>query len=307
MDDSMAHSGDMLARFELPSWKSWLNWTGALLTSALFLSAGLWKITDAPGMAVRLGQLKVPQELTLPAAVLLGIVETFAAVLVLVPRFRRWGAWLAGLMLVVFMVYVGVNYNALHGADCSCFPWLKRAVGPGFFIGDGIMLALAALAGIWSKRSDNLRGAALVLGAVVVFALVSYGVAATHNSGLKAPDTVLVDGKPYSLQEGRVFIYFFNPECTHCLEAARKLAKLNWGATRVVGVATEQPQFALGFMQITGLKGAVSTDIAILRKTFPFVDPPAGVALENGRQKAALAQFEGEEPAATLKKLGFVN
>src|SRR5258707_10783874 len=68
MDDSMAHSGDMLSRFELPSWKSWLNWTGALLTSALFLSAGLWKITDAPGMAVRLAQLKVPQGLTLPSA-----------------------------------------------------------------------------------------------------------------------------------------------------------------------------------------------------------------------------------------------
>src|SRR5438045_8502213 len=104
------------------------------------------------------------------------------------------------------------------------------------------MLALAALAGIWSKRSQNLRSAALVLGAVVVFALVSYGVAATHNTGVKAPDTVTVDGKPYSLQHGKIFIYFFNPECMHCLEAAKKLAKLNWVETRIVGVATQQPQ-----------------------------------------------------------------
>ncbi len=307
MDDSMAHSGDMLAHFEMPSWKSWLSWTAAVLTSALFLSAGIWKITDAPGMAVRLGQLKVPQDLTLPAALLLGIIETFSAVLIIVPRFRRWGAWLTTFLLVVFMVYIGVNYNVLHGADCSCFPWLKRAVGPGFFVGDAIMLALAVLAGLWSKRSENLRSATLVLGAVVVFALVSYGVAATRNSGVKAPDTVMVDGKAYSLQQGRIFIYFFNPECTHCLDAAKKLAKLNWGDTRVVGVATEQPQFADGFMQTTGLKGAVSTDIAVLRKTFPFVDPPAGVAIENGHQKAMLTQYEGEEPAATLKKLGFVN
>ena len=42
------------------------------------------------------------------------------------------------------------------------------------------MLGLAVLAGIWSKRSENVRSAALVLGAVVVFALVSYGVAATR-------------------------------------------------------------------------------------------------------------------------------
>jgi uncharacterized membrane protein YphA (DoxX/SURF4 family) len=307
MDDSMAHSGDMLARFELPSWKSWLSWAGALLSSALFLSAGIWKITDAPGMAVRLGQLKVPQDLTLPAALLLGIIETFAAVLILVPRFRRWGAWLTAFLLVVFMVYIGVNYNVLHGADCSCFPWLKRAVGPGFFVGDAIMLALAVLAGLWSKRSENLRSATLVLGAVVVFALVSYGVAATRNSGVKAPDTVMVDGKPYSLQHGRIFIYFFNPECMHCLDAAKKMAKLNWGDTRVIGVATEQPQFAAGFMQTTGLQGVISTDIAVLRKTFPFVDPPAGVALENGHEKAMLTQYEGEEPAATLKRLGFVN
>src|SRR5207302_1383868 len=186
----------------------------------------------------------------------------------------------------------------------QCFPWVKRAVSPAFFVVDGIMLLLAVLAGLWSKRSENLRSAVLVLGAVVVFALVSYGVAATHSSGVRAPDTVMVDGNPYSLQQGRIFIYFFNPECSHCLDAAKRMAKLNWGDTRIVGVATEQPQFAKGFMQTTGLNGVVSTDLAPLRKLFPFVDPPAGVALENGHERAALTQFEGEEPAVTLKKLG---
>src|SRR5678815_5091428 len=111
MDDSIAHPGiahssDMLARFELPGWKVWLGGVCAILTSALFLSAGLWKITDAPGWAVRLAQLKVPQAFTVPGAVILGIAETFSAVLVLVPRFRRWGAWLAGSLLVVFMIYI---------------------------------------------------------------------------------------------------------------------------------------------------------------------------------------------------------
>jgi uncharacterized membrane protein YphA (DoxX/SURF4 family) len=307
MDDSMAHSGEMLARFELPGWKSWLSGTAAVLTAVLFLAAGIWKITDAPGAAVRLAQMKVPQNLSLAAALLLGIVETFSAVLILVPRFRRWGSWLTAFLLVVFMIYIGGNYSALHGAECQCFPWLKRAVGPGFFVGDGVMLLLAVLAGLWSKRSENLRGAALVLGAVVVFALVSYGMAATHSTGVKAPDTVMVDGKPYSLQHGRVFVYFFNPECMHCVDAGKRMAKLNWGDTQFVGVATEQPQFGQYFMQTTGLKGVVSTDLDLLRKTFPFGDPPAGVALENGREVAALTQFEGEEPAMTLKKLGFAN
>src|SRR5204863_406926 len=85
------------------------------------------------------------------------------------------------------------NYNTLKGEDCSCFPWLKRAVGPGFFVGDAVMLGLAVLAGVWSKRSDNLRGATLILGAVTVFALVSYGVAATRSTGLKAPESMTDD------------------------------------------------------------------------------------------------------------------
>src|SRR5882724_3062268 len=307
MEESITHSGELLAGFELPGWKTWVSWTAAMLMAALFLVAGLWKITDAPGAAVRLAQAKVPQNLSLAAALLLGIAETFSAALLLVPRFRRWGAWIMSFLLVVFMIYIAVFYNELRGAECQCFPWVKRAVGPAFFIGDGIMLGLTVLAGLWSKRSENLRSAALVLGSVVVFALVSYGVAATRNSGVKAPDTVMVDGKPYSLQQGRILIYFFNPECMHCLDAAKKLAKLNWGGTRVIGVATEQPRFAQGFMDTTGLKGVISTDIDLLRKTFPFVDPPAAVALEKGRQKALLTHFEGDEPTGTLKKLGFAN
>src|SRR5260370_41096791 len=60
MDDSMAHSGEMLASFELPGWKSWVSGTAAVLITVLFLAAGIWKITDAPGAAVRLAQMKVP-------------------------------------------------------------------------------------------------------------------------------------------------------------------------------------------------------------------------------------------------------
>ncbi len=52
----------------------------------------------------------------------LGIGEMLGAVLILVPRFRRWGAWLLGLLLVVFMLYIGANYGALVGKDCSLFP-----------------------------------------------------------------------------------------------------------------------------------------------------------------------------------------
>ncbi|HYL97099.1 MAG TPA: MauE/DoxX family redox-associated membrane protein, partial [Terriglobales bacterium] len=231
---------------------------------------------------------------------------TLAGVLILVPRFRRWGAWLAGALLVVFVVYFGIHYTALSGQECSCFPWVKRVVGPGFFIGDGIMLALAVVAGVWARPPAGVRSAALILAAVAVFAVVSYGVEVTRQTGVEAPATITVDGKPFSTHEGKVFIYFLDPECMHCFDAAKKMAKLNWGDTKVIAVAVEQPQFTAGFLQNTGLQAGISPDLQVLKKTFPFVNAPAGVALANGRAKATVTQFDGAEPDATLKKLGFV-
>src|SRR5579885_1383440 len=130
MSHSMAQPDRALVSLEIPGWKTAVSWVAAILIALLFLISGLWKITDATGAAVRMAQARIPEALSLPAALFFGITETFAGVLVLVPRFRRWGAWLGSLLLIAFMIYVGVNYNALRGEECSCFPWVKRAVGP---------------------------------------------------------------------------------------------------------------------------------------------------------------------------------
>lgn len=310
MSEMSAVSPGLVARLEeQQGWRTFINWTSAILIAAVFLVAGLWKVTDPSGAAVRLAQAKVPESLSLAAAMGLGITETFAGVLLLVPRFRRWGAVIGSLLLVAFMIFIGIHYNELRGAECSCFPWVKRAVGPGFFIGDGIMLLLAVSAGAWARASDGLRPVSVILGAVAVFAVVSYGVNLTRHTGVKAPDTIQAqDGTSISLREGKVFVYFFNPQCMHCLEAGRKLAGMNWGDTKFVGIPTENPQFAGWFMGKAGLtgKGPVSKDVELMKKLFPFDLPPAGVAIQDGYQKAMLLQFEDQEPAATLKKLHFV-
>jgi uncharacterized membrane protein YphA (DoxX/SURF4 family) len=306
MNDSMAQPQARLAGLDLPGWKSAVNWAAAILLAVLFLSSGIWKITDISTWAVRLTQAKVPESLSVVGALVVGVAETFAGAMLLVPRLRRWGAALCGLLLIVFLAYFAVNYNALRGQDCSCFPWLKRAVGPGFFVGDGLMLLLAVAAGVWARRAAGLRNAAIIFGAVVVFAAVSYGVDVERHSGARAPATVTVDGKPFDLTHGKVFVFFFNPACTHCGDAARHLAKLDWGDTQVVVTPVELGRFAGQFLAETGLRAVVTQEFDKLKGPLGYTAYPFGAVLVDGRERATLNKFDGAEPEATLRRTGLI-
>ena len=311
-DSSTANPADIglgIASFDLPAWKKAIGTLCGVLLALVFVVTGAWKLSDPFRWSEFLEQLRVASAFALPLTLALGVGEMFGGVLVLVPRFRRWGAWLVGLLLVAFMIYIGINYSALVGKDCSCFPLVKRTVGPAFFFEDGGMLAMAVLAGMWARASVNLRAAAVILGAVVVFAGASFGVNLAHESGLKAPDSIVVDGKPFSLQDGKTFLFFYDPTCPHCEAAARKMAKFHWKDTAIVAIPIDTPQFAASFLHDTGLKAGTSNDLPVLTKTFKFSTAPYGVALVRGHQKATIdvGLFEKEgEPAATLRNLGFI-
>src|SRR5258708_6314843 len=294
------------AGIDFPAWKKAIGGSAAMLLAIVFFASGCWKLTDPSQWSQVLSEFRVPSNLALPFTLALGIGETFSAVLILVPRFRKWGSALIALMLILFMAYIALNYSTLAGKDCSCFPLVKRSIGPGFFVGDMVMVLMAGLAGAWVRKSENIRAALVVLGAVLVFAGVAFGVNAARQGGLKAPAYIEVDGQPFSLAQGDIFLFFYDPECMHCDAAARRMAKLNWKNTQVIAIPTHDPQFAASFLRDTGLRAATSNDVATLRNIFKFVDPPYGVALEHGRQKAAIVSFEENEPAETLRKIGFV-
>jgi uncharacterized membrane protein YphA (DoxX/SURF4 family) len=306
MSDGMAEPHPRLARLDLPGWKSAVNWGAAILLALLFLSSGIWKITDVTGWAVRLTQAKVPEWLSIPGTIVIGVSETVAGVFLLAPRLRRWGGLLAGALLVVFLAYFALYYNELRGMDCSCFPWLKRVVGPGFFIGDAAMLLLAVAAGVWAQRPAGLRPAVLIVGAVTVFAVVSYGVEVTRHSGARAPATVAVDGQPYDIAKGKVALFFFNPACTHCMDVAQAMSKLEWNEARVVAVPVEMPVFGPQFLADSGLHAVLSSDFEKLKDPLGYRAYPYLVAVVDGRVKASMTTLGGQEPAATLRTLGFV-
>ncbi len=302
----MAQGSAVPAAHGAEGWRHWAGTASAVLLALLFIVAGIWKLSDPLATQARMVQALIPQSLSLLVALAAGIIETWAGVMLLVPRWRKWGAWLCVVMLAAFMIYFAVFYNRLQGADCSCFPWLKRVVGPGFFISDAAMLALAGLAAAWSTRSESGRHALIALAVITVSAGVLYGVTTFRHTGVSAPAEITVDSKPFPLRQGRVLVYFFDPECMHCFAAAKSFGAQQWNDVKIVAVPTVNPQFAVNFLGDTGLRAGVSFDQKLLREKFKFTDPPYAVALENGRQLQAFAFFDEKEPVATLKSLGWV-
>lgn len=309
MSASMAYPAERAGQ-ERKAWQIWLGHLCALALSLLFIVSGVWKLAAPIEAAERMAQMQTPEALSMVAALGVGIAEAFGGILILLPRYRRWGAILISVLLVVFMAYIGYFYNTLRGEDCSCFPWLERLVGPWFFISDGLMLVAAAAAWAWSSRPYGKRGPALILAALCVFALVSYGAAAAAQKSVQAPEFVKVDGKDFPLRRGKVVLYFFDPECSHCDAEARKLAKLNWQEnTQLVAAAQGMTQYAEAFLKETGLhKSKLTPDTAKLRKKFNFVDPPYAVLLDNGKVVATFnsMQFNAREPEESLRRHGFI-
>ncbi len=302
----MAHPSSPAGLLEKPAWKTIVCLVSAFGLAVIMLVAGVWKITDPIGAAARVNQALVPAALSLPAALALGISETFAGVMLVVPRFRRWGAWLSALLLVAFLIYMGIQYDRLVGEECNCFPWIKRAVGPGFIIGDLIMLLIAVPAVLWSQAPRSRRSAALVLAAVCVFSGVSYGIAVTQQTGAEVGFSIEADGKTLPLNQGKILLYFFDPECSTCLWAAEDMAGYGWKDVQLVAIPTTNAQFGSQFLDMAKLTAPLSNDVDKLRETFTFGDPPFAAALVDGTVTASLTVFEGDEPKKTLTEIGFI-
>lgn len=291
-------------------WKGAVGWFCALAMALLWLVAGLWKLTDISGWQIKLNQLLVPAALTLPATLAVASSEVFAGLLLLRPHWRRLGGLISLALLLVFMAYVGVNYNTLRGEDCSCFPWLERAVGPAFFWSDAAMALLAALAAVFAPKMSALKGARnLLIGVLMLAAAALAWDKMQPAAGADVPATIIVEGEEYQLREGKKLIYFFNPTCLHCLDVGIALSKYDLQVP-FLGVPTQDFDYAGGFLNDAGLAGKVrlTPDLDKLKESFPFDDVPYAAAIEDGRVLHRFPMIELEEPemGAKLKELGIV-
>ena len=297
-------------------WKTWASHIAAGLMAIAFLASGIYKIVMPLDFAERATQVLIPANLSVATAVVLAVAETFAAIMLLIPRYRRFGAILMLGLLAAFCIYIGVNAERLAGEDCSCFPWIKRTVGPVFFVSNAVMMLLTALAGLWSPRGGAwlpprpIGTSAAILGLLIALSLGSTAWGLSRESGIEAPPSIHVNGAAVPLNEGPVFLYLFDPECSHCLDSARMMAKWDFGSTRVIGVPTVNPQWAQALLDASGLKAELATDpndLKALRSLFTFASPPYGVFLKRGRARVTVRYAEFTEALkAKLQAEGFV-
>ena len=133
-------------------WRRTVAAVSAVLLGIIFLVSGGWKVLDPFKTGELLEQAKVPAGFGTLGAATLGAVELLAAFLLFVPQVRRWGGLLGSALIVFFLGWIGYYYSALVGKECSCFPLIKRSIGPGFFISDGVMLLLGLAAFAWSAK-----------------------------------------------------------------------------------------------------------------------------------------------------------
>ena len=173
------------------------------------------------------------------------------------------------------------------------------------------MLAVAAIAGFWAKASSGLRSASIILASVAVFAGVSFGVAYATVNGAEAPASIVVDGQPMSLTSGRQFIFFYDPECTHCAAAAASMAPLSFkDDVTLIAVPVRVQQWAQDFLNDAKLTQAkTSLDVEKLREKFVFEYPPYAVLIEDGKVAGTIPHFEdgGDEHILQMRELGVIN
>lgn len=295
---------------KLQGWRSTLGWVCAGIMALAWLVAGVYKLSDIGGFQVKLAQLLVPSGLTLPATLVVAISELFAGVLLLRPAWRRMGGLVSTALLLGFMAYMAVNYTALQGEDCSCFPWLERAVGPAFFWSDAAMVLASLIAAWFAPKMTGIGQTKYVLFGIMALAAVGLGYDKFGPAGgTDVPAVITVEGEQYQLRDGKVLIYFFNPTCLHCLAVGKELSKYDFAAD-FIGVATQDPDFGPGFLDDAGLTGMVdlSPDLGLLKETFPFDDVPYAATVDNGvvTHRFTLIELEEPEMGRRLRELGII-
>src|SRR5437762_2593121 len=128
-----------------------------LLLAAVFLVAGLAKLTDLAGSRQALRDFGVPAVLANPFGVVLPLGELVVAV-ALVPTVSAWWGAMGALALLLLFVG-GIGYNLARGRqpDCHCFGQLHSApAGWPTLLRNLVLATIAGLVVVFGRNSPGL-------------------------------------------------------------------------------------------------------------------------------------------------------
>jgi uncharacterized membrane protein YphA (DoxX/SURF4 family) len=100
----------------------WLTVRVQIALGAIFVVAALPKIADPPSFAHMIYNYRLVPGLAVNAlALVMPWVELLAGLALILGVWPREAAMLAGLLLLVFIVAIGINLARGHAVDCGCF------------------------------------------------------------------------------------------------------------------------------------------------------------------------------------------
>ena len=181
-----------------------LGLVAGLLLSAVFVAAGIGKLTDRAGTRRAVGEFGAPDRLVAPLAPVLPVAELAVAVALLFTTTRSAGAVGALVLLGVFSAAIAVSLARGHAPDCHCFGQLhsapaswKTLVRNALLAGLGVVALAQRGPGAfgWIGNLTAVGALALAVGVVAIGLLVGGGLAfvsllRSHGRVLLRLDTV---------------------------------------------------------------------------------------------------------------------
>jgi peroxiredoxin len=190
-----------------------------LALAAVFLVSGLSKLVDLDGSQAAMRSFGVPESLTRAGGVLLPIVELVIAVLLIPETTALWGAWLALVLLAVFIVGVGYNLSRGRKFDCHCFGQLTTSeIGPSTLVRNVVLAVIAAFVAVTGVSTGNVGPSVtevfgdmgafewvmLILGVIVLLALAGVAWLLVHLLGQNGRLLVRLDRIEAALEDADI-------------------------------------------------------------------------------------------------------
>jgi peroxiredoxin/uncharacterized membrane protein YphA (DoxX/SURF4 family) len=160
-----------------------------ILLAAVFAVAGIAKLRDLAGSRQAVAEFGVPARLAPSIGTALPIAELVAAVLLIIHPTARWGALVALLLLVSFVIGIATAMSRGRAPDCNCFGQLHSAPAGRSTLARNVVLAALASVVVVHGPGPAIntwiaaRSAAELVAIIAVIAALALAALAWHQRG----------------------------------------------------------------------------------------------------------------------------